>query len=91
MINLEKCLQRIGKNCFIKYFEEFKKDPPNIEYHKIITEDYTITAKNTRISNAKAIFRENLEIEALQNIVLSKKLAPELRQEALRLLSKYKH
>lgn len=91
MINLEKCLQRIGKNCFIKYFEEFKKDLPNIEYHKIITENYTITAKNTRISNAKAIFRENLEIEALQNIVLSKKLAPELRQEALRLLSKYKH
>lgn len=89
MIDLKKCLYRIGKSCFIKYFEEFKKDLSNIEYQKIITENYTKNAKNTRSSNAKTIFRENLEIEALQNIVLSKKLAPKVRQEALRLLSKY--
>jgi hypothetical protein len=91
MIDLKKCLQRIGKSCFIKYFEEFKKDLPNIEYQKIITENYTKTAKNTRSSYAKAIFREKFEIEALHNIVLSKKVAPEARQEALRLLHKYKH
>ena len=91
MVDLKKCLQRTGKSCFVKYFEEFKKGLSNIAYQEIITENYTKIAKDTRSSNAKAIFRENLEIEALQNIVLSKKLAPELRQEALKLLYKYKH
>lgn len=60
-LDLESCLQRTGKSCFIKYFEEFKKNLPNIEYQEIITEKYTKTAKNTRSSNAKM----NLPIQGI--------------------------
>lgn len=74
--DVQKKLKSIGKAIFVEYYNDFK----NINYdthklaNKLLKENpnaYSITAQRTRISNARSIFKNNEQISALEEIIIS--------------------
>ena len=69
-------LNSIGKKTFIKYYEAFKDT--DISHQQVIdklsldTQKITSTYRTNKTSSARRIFREGLELEALQIILGSK-------------------
>lgn len=75
---LENILNRVGKATFIKYYYEFKNlnelEASDRTVVEKIEENYTLKSKMSRTSKAKRIFREELEINALEIIINSPKV-----------------
>ena len=73
MNTLERNLQSVGMEAFVNYYDYFKKGYDANELEKIISEDWKMSALPTRVSNARKIFKNNWQIEALQIILKSRK------------------
>lgn len=91
---LVNILNRMGKGMFVKYYYEFKdvyqSDIPSCDMIDKIEENYTPTSKATRIASGKRIFREGLELKALEIIINSKRLDKDIRQKARNILEEEK-
>lgn len=86
---LQRCLQSIGKGCFIKYFASFANF--NLPVEDIVeelkcNENYDEMASRTRINSARRIFKEQRSLDALTLIVQSKRLDKELVLAASKLI-----
>lgn len=86
---LLRCLQSIGKGCFIKYFASFANF--NLPVEDIVeelksNEGYEEKASKTRINSARRIFKEQRSLDALTLIVQSKRLNQELVLAAYKLI-----
>lgn len=64
-------LQKIGKKFFVDHYYDFKNNRIIVSD---MTEDYTKASKRTRLSKSRRIFREGKQIEALEEIIHSKKM-----------------
>ncbi len=89
--NLEKMLRSIGKKAFIDCYGVFKQQK-NGELENIVSLMKSCGgAKNdnsarTKASIGKKIFNMNMELEALKNIIGSKKISEETKNKALKIL-----
>lgn len=83
---LENYLDRISKTTFIKLYstlEQTYTDDSNEALLDVIAhEQWTDKSKNSRVSKAKRIFREGLQLEALRIIASSKLLRKDVVQQA---------
>jgi len=68
---LENLLNKIGKKIFVDYFYIFKED---INPEEKLPDSFTLNSRRSRCSSARKIFKNNLEIEALKNILQSSRL-----------------
>lgn len=90
--NLEALLNRVGKRVFIEYYYQLKDlaitSKSNQNVINRIDEIFTDKSKASRTSKAKRIFREGLQIEALESIVQAKsnKVDDNVRDRAKQLL-----
>lgn len=82
--DLEKMLNKIGKRIFIEYYYIFKEDDNPEE--KLIDEDFTLNSRRSRSSSARKVFRDNLQISALKNIIQSSRLDEETLTKAIGIL-----
>jgi len=80
-------LNRVGKEVFIKYYNNFKIKS-NQECIRAITEPFTDKSKASRTSKAKRIFRENLHGQALKLIVESGRLDRAVISRAREIMNK---
>jgi hypothetical protein len=69
--SLETLLNKIGKKIFIDYYYVFKED---VNPEEKLPRDFTINSRRSRSSSARKIFKNGLEIAALNNIVQSYRL-----------------
>lgn len=72
-MDLIRTLNSVGKSTFVKYYYNFKNKSRE-ECISSFSENYTDKAKSTRTGHAQRIFRENMQFEALTEIVNSNKL-----------------
>lgn len=96
--NIKEIFKHVSIENFITYFEVFKENM-NIYSNKEIlaafennSESWTKSASATRASKGKAIFKNHLEIEALEYIIYeanSKKLTKGIKRKAEKLYKKY--
>lgn len=92
-IDLEYLLQKSGKEIFLKIlFPELIKDK-NITIKELSSKypryaSFSINSQRTRLSKAKKIFELNKQMEALQIILLSKKISEEDKKTALKYYNK---
>lgn len=89
---IDRSLRSIGKECFIKYFHEFKN--PRYSDDDLVSllmkkEDYTESGCKIRVTNARRIIKENGIKEALNLVIDSAKLDYTTIMMAKKLLSKY--
>ena len=71
-MELDRLLNAVGKQTFIKYYNYFKDLTYNSsDILDIITEDYTDKSKRSRLGHARMIFNEGLNKEALKIIINS--------------------
>jgi hypothetical protein len=84
-------LNSVGKRTFIKYYEAFKdtsiSDQEMAGILAVDPQKFTSTSIANKTSSARRIFREGLEIEALQ-IILASKANTEVVEKAKILLDK---
>ncbi len=87
--SLEDRLKSIGKKQFVNNFNLFKNSTVAICEKELIRKgvDKSEDGSSTRCSNAKFIFKENLQCEALKNIIHSQ-VSLETKKEAENLLKK---
>lgn len=74
--------------CFINYYEYFEKGYSSTDMIKIIIDDWTEKSKKSRTGKARAIFKANLQYNALEIIVNSKRVDAVMRDKAKILLEK---
>jgi len=84
---VKRLLQTIGMNTFITYFEKFKNRDPNII--KDFKEDWEENSKHTKAYIGLKIFDKNLEKEALEKVIASKRAEDKIIQKAKELYNKY--
>ena len=85
MINIGRLLNSIGKECFVKYFDEFKSNKlSNSELAEIISnqENYSLQATKVRVNSARKIIKFENEREALELIIDSKRLESDIVEDA---------
>lgn len=93
---MEKILRSVGIETFIKYFEIFQDNKDNHSNREILDffddnkEQWTDNSKRTKASKGKKIFKENLEILALEYIINSGRLDEDILAKAENLYSKLK-
>lgn len=86
--DLEYLLQKSGKEIFLKIlFPELIKDK-NITIEELSNKypryaSFSVNSQRTRLSKAKKIFELNKQKEALQIILLSKRISEEDKKTAL--------
>lgn len=85
-MTVERLLNNIGKAVFVKYYYNFRDKSRDYCITHIV-ENFTEKAKSSRTGHAQAIFKVNNEREALMNIVSSKRLSEDIREEAKRILT----
>lgn len=89
---LVRCLNSVGKECFVKYFEIFSDfNMLNQEIADIIEEEngYTRKACNSRTGHARMIIREGGAKDALDLILSSNRLNSEVVNRAENLLREF--
>lgn len=87
---LIRCLNSVGKECFVKYFELFfNQNKSNQEIADIIEAENGYTRKlcNSRTGHARIIIREGGIKDALKLIISSDRLDHNVIAKAKRLLS----
>ncbi|WJH36868.1 hypothetical protein N6H14_14895 [Paenibacillus sp. CC-CFT747] len=88
-LELDLVLSSIGKKFFIDYYDKLKDD--KLTYKEIVDSlpsSFKRKSKVSRVSNSKRIFRQGLQIEALKNIINSKRIDSKTRQTARGFLEK---
>ena len=88
-MDLIRVLNSVGKATFVKYYNNFKTKSRE-ECIALFDEPYTDNAKSTRTGHAQHIFRENMQVEALQIIVDSNRVTAEMKKQAEKLLQEEK-
>jgi len=85
---LEEIIRTIGMKTFVQYYHKLKNDKPKeiIQYMKL-HEKYEINSIRNKVSTGKRIFRENLEIQALEIISKAEKVEHQIREEALKIIN----
>lgn len=74
-------MQSVEISTFLKYYLLFKHYPDQ-KCIQLITEDYTLDSKITKTAAAKAIFRENLNLEVLKYIIDEESVSDEEKNVA---------
>lgn len=83
-------LNRIGKEVFIRYFDQFRDSViSNEEMIDLLPQEYALKSRRSRTAKARRIFREHLEEEALSVIAASEKVSAEVSEKARRLLAEF--
>ena len=82
--SLETLLNKTGKKTFIDFYEVFKEDNRPEEQ---LPESFSLNSKRSRSSSARKIFREGLQVAALNNIIQSARLDEETLSKARELLA----
>lgn len=82
--DLDTMLNKIGKTIFIEYYYIFKADDNPEE--KLIDEGFTLNSRRSRSSSARRIFRDNLQLAALRNIIQSSRLDEDTLAKAMDIL-----
>lgn len=84
---LDRLLKSIGKAFFVDYFDVYmnEEDPAK----NIPVGEYTYKSYQSRVSNMKRIFKDNLEVQALR-IALNSRLDTETKSKAHDLLELYR-
>lgn len=88
---LDRCLRSIGKECFIKYYDQFsdlgirQEDLVDLLMKK---EGYEESGCRTRISCSRRIFREGQAEEALREVIQSERLDGEIIRKASNILAR---
>ena len=85
-MDLISALNSIGKRAFVKYYFDFKNKSIDACLASF-EENYTHQGKYTRVVNAKRIFRENLQIQALEIISGADRVDEGTKTKAKTLLS----
>lgn len=92
-IKIRELLKTIGMKSFVDLFPIISKNPTVsvLELTNLFPEfsRYTANSQSTKLSNAKSIFKNEWEIEALKIIVDSYKVGPVLRLKAKELLAEF--
>lgn len=81
---LETLLNKIGKKIFVDYYYVFKQD--NNPEVALEMEGFTIASRRSRSSSARSIFKNNLQIAALNSIIASDRVDLETIQKAKEIL-----
>jgi predicted restriction endonuclease len=91
-MTVDDYLRSVGKKCFIDYYELFQDF--NVDRQSLINElkkeKLSSASCDTKASDGRQIFIKSLEIEALQNILNSKRLDKPIKEKAQKLLNKEK-
>lgn len=82
--SLETLLNKIGKKIFIDFYEVFKEDNRPEEQ---LPENFSLNSKRSRSSSARKIFRQGMQLAALNNIIQSVRMDEETLSKARSLLS----
>lgn len=77
--DLINTLNKIGKSTFVDYYYVFKNDDDPISN---LPQEFTLNSRRSRTSKARSIFRDNLNLEALQIIISSNRLDLEIIEKA---------
>jgi hypothetical protein len=91
-LDVKKCLKSIGKEAFVRIlFPILKKDPDITleELAKKLPASTNINSLTIRLGQSRRIFDERAEYEALQIIVLSKRVPNEIKDEAQKLIDDF--
>ncbi|MEX1013586.1 MAG: HNH endonuclease signature motif containing protein, partial [Candidatus Paceibacterota bacterium] len=74
-LNIDRLINSVGTETFIKYFTKFATSDRDelIALFEENSEPWKESSKGQKASNGIRIFKENLEIEALEHIILKKK------------------
>jgi hypothetical protein len=87
--DLKRLLASIGMSTFVQYYDQFRDS--NISDQDMLErlpQDYTLKARRTRVSKARRIFRERLELEALNAILGANRVDEETRKKATEILNR---
>jgi len=89
MTTLERHLQSVGMEAFVNYYDCFKKGYNKNQILTLVSENWKTEGNglNTRIINARKIFENNLQIEALE-IILESKKDEAIKQKARNIIKK---
>jgi len=82
--DLDTMLNKIGKRIFVEYYNVFKADDKPED--KLTDEGFSLNSRRSRSSSARRIFRDDIQIAALKNIIQSPKLDVETLEKAKDLL-----
>jgi hypothetical protein len=91
-MELENYLQKVGSATFVKYFALFEPEVAPSEAKAAIrkNDDFTESTLNSKVSNARRIFKEGLEKKALESIIKDGKQDKAILTKAAKLLEKAK-
>ena len=78
-------LNKIGKSTFVEHYYDFKNDLTPADD---LPENFTTNSKRSRTSKARKIFREGLNLEALEIIINSNRLDPKIINSAKEIYEK---
>ena len=89
MTTLERHLQSVGMGAFVNYYDYFKKGYNKNQILTLVSENWKTEGNglNTRITNARKIFENKLQIPALE-IVLKSKKNEAIKQKARNIMKK---
>ena len=75
-ISIDRLLNSVGTHTFIDYYFDFKElNKKSIsKLFRINNEKWKENSDKQKANNGKRIFRENRELEALEHIILTKKI-----------------
>ena len=86
VFDLERALRSVGKECFVDYFYDFQNCLNQAELaQKLLDNNRNATSENaqaTRVSKARRIFENQMEKEALDNIIASKRVNETVKAKA---------
>ena len=80
-MDLEKTLKAVGKATFVKYYYVFANMDTE-DCWEMFTENLSKKTKQSKTSNAKAIFREYRQSDALKIIIKSPRVDPVVKRKA---------
>ena len=78
-------LNKIGKSTFIEHYYEFKN---SLIQPDDLPENFTLNSKRSRTSKARKIFRDGLQLDALQIIINSGRLEQDVIDKAKQIYEK---
>ncbi len=84
--NLETLINKVGKKIFVEYYYVFKDDANPEEALK--KEKLTLASRRSRSSTARKIFKEGMQIAALNNIISSARIGTTTINRAKEIIEK---
>lgn len=95
IVDIDRLVDSVGSETFIKYYYDFKTMPREklLELFNVRNEPWKNSAKEQKISNAKRIFNENRDIEAVEHVLFRKKTGNipngvKVKEKAVQILKK---